>query len=105
MYQKGEGVTQDYMEAAKWFRLSAEQGNGHGQLNLGVSYANGQGVTQDYLHALMWFNLAGSRLNGEEGSRATENRDNIANALTPAQVAQAQEMARQCEARHFKNCD
>ena len=31
MYAKGEGVRQDYKEAVKWFRKSAEQGYAVGQ--------------------------------------------------------------------------
>jgi TPR repeat protein len=27
MYEEGQGVAQDYAEAVKWFRKSAEQGN------------------------------------------------------------------------------
>ena len=27
MYSNGEGISQDYKEAAKWFQLSVEQGN------------------------------------------------------------------------------
>ncbi len=29
MSRDGEGVTQDYKEAVKWFRKAAEQGNTH----------------------------------------------------------------------------
>ena len=36
MYQKGQGVPQDYKEALKWFRLSAEQGDAEAQRSLGV---------------------------------------------------------------------
>ncbi len=31
----GEGVPQDYAEAAKWYRLAAEQGNVKAQFKLG----------------------------------------------------------------------
>jgi TPR repeat protein len=27
MYDRGDGIPQDYAEAAKWHRLAAEQGN------------------------------------------------------------------------------
>ena len=27
MYSNGEGISQDYKEAAKWFQLAVEQGN------------------------------------------------------------------------------
>ena len=34
LYYRGEGVVQDYAEAAKWFRLAAEQGYAPAQENL-----------------------------------------------------------------------
>ncbi|MFP6745782.1 MAG: hypothetical protein VCB77_11420 [Alphaproteobacteria bacterium] len=40
-------VYPDYTEAAKWYRLAAEQGNAEGQRRLGTLYAEGQGVPQD----------------------------------------------------------
>ena len=40
MYQNGRGVPQDDAEAAKWFRLAAEQGDAEAQHNLGVMYDN-----------------------------------------------------------------
>jgi hypothetical protein len=49
--------------------------------------------------------LSASKLNGKEGQLAAGKRDGIAKSLTPAQVIQAPEMARQCEARSFKKCD
>ena len=36
MYDNGQGVTQDYKEAVKWYSLSAEQGNAAAQHNLAV---------------------------------------------------------------------
>ena len=35
MYAEGQGVGQDYTEAAKWFRRAAEQNNPRAQFNLG----------------------------------------------------------------------
>jgi TPR repeat protein len=105
MYAQGQRLNQDYKEAVKWYRLSAEQGYADGQSNLGIMYAEGRGVTQDYLRAHMWFNLAASKLTGAKGQRAIHSRDTVAKNLTVTQVIQAQEMARQCEARSFKKCD
>lgn len=58
MYATGSGVTQDYKEAVKWYRLVAEQGHAAGQLNLGSMYFNGEGVTQDHNKAVEWYLLA-----------------------------------------------
>ena len=49
---------QDYKEAVKWFRLSAEQGNTDAQTNLGSRYKKGEGVPQDYKEAVKWYRLA-----------------------------------------------
>jgi uncharacterized protein len=104
-YENGQGVAQDYREAAKWSRLAAQQGKAEAQFNLGFMYDKGHGVSQDYLGAHMWYNLAASRLSRDEGKLATKNRDTVEKTLTPAQVVKAQEMAKNCEASEFKNCD
>ena len=57
-YFYGNGVTQDYAEAVKWFGKAAEQGDADGQVNLGYMYRNGYGVTQDYAEAVKWFRKA-----------------------------------------------
>jgi len=58
MYLRGEGVTQDYQEAAKWHRLAAEQGDAYSQYNLASSYYYGMGVGQNYQEAAKWYRLA-----------------------------------------------
>ena len=58
MYDKGEGVTQDYKEAGKWYRLAAEERVATAQFQLGLMYERGQGVTQDYKEAEKWFRLS-----------------------------------------------
>ena len=35
MYDRGDGVDQDYQEALKWYRLAAKQGNAEAQRDLG----------------------------------------------------------------------
>ena len=40
-----------YIEAVKWYQLSAEQGYALAQMNLGIMYTNGWGVPQDYVRA------------------------------------------------------
>ena len=54
MYGNGRGVPQDEVEAVRWFRLAAEQGNAEAQLYLGVMYSNGRGVPQDDAEAVRW---------------------------------------------------
>lgn len=63
MYDKGQGVRQDFKEAARWYRLAADQGDASAQSNLGLLYANGQGVRQDIKEALRWYRLAADQGN------------------------------------------
>jgi TPR repeat protein len=91
MYAKGQGVPNDYSAAVSWYRKAAEQDYGKAQFNLEVMYANGQGVPQDFVTAHMWFNLAAA--GGLKD--AIINRDVIASKMTPAQIAEAQKLARE----------
>ena len=45
MYAEGRGVSQDYSNALKYFKLAADQKDAIAQYNLGSMYAKGQGVT------------------------------------------------------------
>ena len=38
MYEKGQGVKQDYAESVRWYKLAADQGNAEAQNNIGVMY-------------------------------------------------------------------
>ena len=58
MYAEGEGVSQDYEKAAKWFRKAAEQGYAVSQYELGRMYAKGQGVEKNDKEAAKWFRKA-----------------------------------------------
>ena len=86
--------------ALKWYRLSAEHGNAHAQNNLGGMYTNGFGVIQDYVRAHMWFNITASR--GDKD--AIENRDIVANRMTPSDISKAQDLARECVKKNYKGC-
>ncbi len=100
MYFNGQGVPQDHAEAAKWYRLAAEQGLAEAQYNLGVMHRVGQGVSQDYVQAHMWINLAMFRLGpGLTRDQAVEGRDWVAERMTPAQIAEAQKLAREWKPR------
>ena len=94
-------AAQGYAEAAKWYRLAAEQGVALAQYNLGVMYTNGEGVMQDYVKAHSWFNL--SAVNGNTDAR--NGRDVLAKQMTPQQIADAQKLAQDCQARQLKGCD
>jgi uncharacterized protein len=98
MYLSGQGVAQDYVEAARWFRLAAEQGYASAQFGLGVLYEDGQGVAQDYVRAHMWYNLASAlypATDTELRNEVVKYRDALSVKMTPAQIAEAQKLARE----------
>jgi TPR repeat protein len=96
MYQDGrvKGVPQDYAEAAKWYRLAADQGYYAAMHELGFLYFEGKGVPQDYVTAYMWLNLAAARSPAGE-TKAAGDRDLVASRMTRAQIAEGQKLARQ----------
>jgi hypothetical protein len=54
----------------------------------------GQGVPQDYVRAHMWFKLAASGASDASTRKTSaKNRDLVASLMTPAQIAEAQQMA------------
>jgi TPR repeat protein len=81
----------DYATALRLLRPFAEQGNAAAQFNLGSMYHEGHGVPQDYISAHMWLNLAAA--SGEQ--RGAQRRDAVARSMTPAQIAEAQKLARE----------
>ena len=51
-------MAKDEVEAVKWFRLAADQGDVDGQFKLGWCYKEGIGVAKDEVEAVKWFRLA-----------------------------------------------
>lgn len=95
LYREGAGVPQDPPEAVRWIRRSAESGNARARFVLGSLYEEGEGVQRDVVAAHAWFNLAAASLPPEERERAARRRDWLAEVMTPAQVAEAQRLARE----------
>jgi uncharacterized protein len=58
LYRTGQGVAQDYREAAKWYLEAANRGNASAQFHLAMMYDKGEGVEQDRVTAYMWYILA-----------------------------------------------
>jgi uncharacterized protein len=96
IYYMGRGVLQDYGQAAVWFQKAAEQGDASAQLNLGLMFDKGDGVPQDYELGYMWENIAAARAKDPgTQNKAAKNRDKLAAKMTPAQIEEAQRMARE----------
>jgi hypothetical protein len=100
MYYLGQGVTKDYKTAVKWDRLAAEQKNARAQNYLGIMYYRGEGVIRDYVLAHMWWNIAASQ--GVE--EAKKNRAIVEKTMTPADISNAQKLARECVKKKYEGC-
>ena len=101
IYSEGIGVDRDASEALLWSKRAAALGFPLAQLNLGFIYKYGTDTPQNYIRAHMWLNLAAA--NGDQ--LAKEERENLASVMTAQQVAEAQQLARECEDQNYQNCD
>ena len=111
MYTNGEGVPEDDTQAAAWFRTAADEGDVPAQYMLGVMYARGWQATglwwwrsPNDVEAHRWFSLAASHVTvtSDEQRFYAEIRDNTAKQMTPAQLAEAQRLAREWQAAFEK---
>ena len=89
LLENGRGMTQNYAEAAGWYRAAAEQGLAAAQYSLGYMYERGLGVPQDNVQAHLWYNLAAAQGNQD----AAEARDFVAHRMSQPQIATAQKLA------------
>lgn len=63
-HEEGMGRAQDFAEAARWYRMSAEKGYAMGQFNLGALLINGPpGVEANPDEAVEWFKKAAAQGN------------------------------------------
>lgn len=59
LYARGSwGVTQDFKESEKWFRMSAKGGFRTSQLKLALMYEYGRGAERNLKEALYWYKAA-----------------------------------------------
>ena len=98
MYDFGNGVPEDDVEAVKWYRKGAEQGDAKAQFNLAVMYDNGNGVPEDNVFAYMWWNQAAAQ--GTE--EAKRNKGILSKKMTKEQIAEAQKLSREWLAKRQK---
>ena len=103
MHSRGQGVPRDEADALKWYRMAADQGHAGAQNNLGIFYTFGQGVPVDFVLAHMWYDIAASNYTEtKDREGATRNRDAIGSLMKPAEVEQAQKMAREWKPKKGK---
>lgn len=76
MYDNGTGVSQDYLEAEKWYRKAAEQGDPYSQKNLAVMYDFGKGVEKNPDEAIKWYEKSAAKGNKYSKGRLKELKGN-----------------------------
>jgi TPR repeat protein len=90
-YEQGSlGLTQNYSEAAKWYRKAAEQGHAGAQLYLGSLLAN----QRDFVEAYKWVTLA-KRGNTFDKLAATQGQKRLLALMTPEEIAEGQRLVNQ----------
>ena len=95
-YSEGPGRSEDFGEAARWFRKAAEAGHGPAQADLAMLYGKGLGVPQDYVWSYAWFAAAAENMvHGRAREQTLELRDMMAAFLSPDERARAERLAAQ----------
>jgi hypothetical protein len=85
MYELGQGLDEDPVNAAKWYRKAAWQGLKAAQFYLGRMYLEGRGVPRNYAEAYVWLNVASI-----DYEAPVRDRDVAANKLSAKQLQAAQ---------------
>lgn len=97
-HMTGNGANVDPSEAARLFTLAARQGYAPAQRQLGQMYLRGHGVAKSKVLAHSWLNLA-SRDPGAEGRQAREEMMALEQAMSVAEITEAQDFAAQGASR------
>ena len=84
LYYNGEGVKQDYAEAAAWFRKAAEQGYPAAEARLADMYFTGTGVPKDAAQVIAWTRRAANTetLKAKSLSATSTSSDGLASPRT-----------------------
>jgi TPR repeat protein len=91
----------DYLPAIRLFRPMAEQGNPKAQNQIGAMYRKGEGMQRSPTRAFMWFSFAAKR----SDAKARAGLREVSKTMTPAEISQAQAMAKACEATNYRGCE
>jgi TPR repeat protein len=97
MFDAGEGVVKDSVEAVRWYRKAAEQGMAEAQHNLGAAYLSGDGVPTDLAEAYFWWYLGAA---ASDDPRAIPARDSVGAKLTPEKRSEVEQRCRTWAATH-----
>ncbi len=91
---QGNASAQDYKEAVRWYRLAADQGDAFAQICLGFMYANDLGVRRSKIMAYALWNI--SAVNDPFGeNRSKKNRTEIASSMSQSEIEEGQALSRE----------
>ena len=94
-FVSGQEPNAPAVKSLESLRVRAEAGDAAAQYSLSSMYRPGQGVPQDYVQAHRWMNVAASGVNGYRQAEYLNSRDALTGEMTPAQIAEAQRLARE----------
>jgi TPR repeat protein len=101
IFHYGLGVSADFGKAARWYHAAALQGNIDGALGLAVLYTTGQGVAPDFALAHMWLSIAAEAMPpSPDRARVEQDRDAIAQKMTPQERQQSDQLLAAWYGRH-----
>ncbi len=89
LYEVGDGVPRDDVEALRWFDAAGEQGDKAALVSIGIFHADGRGVPQDTFKAYMWWEIAARH--GSGLARALQTT--VERQLTQAEKDEARRLA------------
>lgn len=102
IYDYGQGIPQDDIQALQWYLMAAERGNPKGQYQAGALYYRSQGVPQDLIESYRWLTLAAegpsAGLASDPSQSTTLQARNLLNQvgseMSAADVAKAKALAK-----------
>ena len=100
IYEDGRGIERSDADAASWYRRAAGRGHAEAQYNLAVMNADGRGVPADQQAAHVWFSIALENGIGEAGVA----KSRIETRLSDDEIAEADQLARECVGSRYRNC-
>jgi TPR repeat protein len=95
-YETGRiGLPRDLTQAQFWYKKAADQGDPYSEASLAILFNFGKGVPRDNVRAYMWYQRAIAHSDGSNRDSIVEMRDNLAEKMTPEQIAEAQRLAKE----------
>ena len=100
MHHNGQGTSQNFSEAFKWFLMSSEQGNLNSIRLISTMYALGNGVEKDYVKSYMWAKIGSD--NDDQNSKLL--LDGLIKEMSASEISKAEILVKECNDKNFIGC-